>query len=135
MMIPNNDYDDLQDDFEIEEQPTKSYFIDLNKNIILGFVDGLEAVKQAVYLILNTERYEHIIYSWNYGIELHDLYGEPTSYVIPELKRRIYEALTQDDRIFGVDAFSFDVQKKSIFLTFTVNTIFGDFGAERTVNI
>ncbi|KMY49241.1 DUF2634 domain-containing protein [Peribacillus loiseleuriae] len=133
-MIPN-DNNDLQSDFEIEEQPTKTYEIDLNKNRVAGNVDGLAAVKQTVFLILNTERYEHIIYSWNYGIELHDLYGEPTSYVIPELKRRIYEALTQDERILGVDAFSFDVKKKSIHLTFTVNTIYGDFESERTVKI
>ena len=47
------------------------------------------------------------MYSWDYGVELADLFGEPVSYVCPELERRITEALLQDGRIEGVDGFSF----------------------------
>ena len=47
----------------------------------------LVAVKQAVYKIIMTERYQYIMYSWNYGVELLDLFGEPVTYVCPELKR------------------------------------------------
>lgn len=36
-------------------------------------MDGMEAVKQAVYKILQTERYKYVIYDWNYGVELEDL--------------------------------------------------------------
>ena len=58
---------------------------------------------QAVYLILNVERYAFPIYSRDYGSELSDLIGTPRDYAISEIKRRITEALTQDDRITSVD--------------------------------
>jgi hypothetical protein len=127
--------DDLQKDFEIEEETSHTYKLDLDNSTIAGYVDDLEAMKQAIYLILNIERYEYLIYSWNYGIELNDLYGQPIPFVLPELKRRITEALVQDSRILGVDNFSFETNKGKVHATFTVHTIFGDVEAERVVNI
>ena len=127
--------DDLQKDFEIEEETSHTYKLDLDNSIIAGYVDDLEAMKQAIYLILNIERYEYLIYSWNYGIELNDLYGQPIPFVLPELKRRITEALLQDTRITGVDNFSFETTKGKVHATFTVHTIFGDVEAERVVTI
>ena len=127
--------DDLQKDFNIEEETSYTYKLNLDESIIAGFVDGLEAMKQAIYLILNIERYEYLIYSWNYGIELNDLYGQPIPFVLPELKRRITEALVQDSRILGVDNFSFETNKGKVHATFTVHTIFGDVEAERVVTI
>jgi hypothetical protein len=124
----------LEQDFVIEEQPSKTYKMHLDENIILGYTDGQEAMVQVIFNILNTERYQYVIYSWNYGIELIDLYGQPVSYVIPELKRRITEALTWDERIIGVDNFSFDVDKGKITCNFTVHTIFGDIETEKVVN-
>ncbi len=127
--------DDLINDFEYEELPTRTYKLNISADTITGFVDGLEAMKQAIYLILNIERYEYIIYSWDYGIELRDLFGQPTSFVFSELKRRITEALLQDSRIDSVDDFTFDVVKSKVHVRFVVSTIFGEVEAERVVNI
>lgn len=124
----------LAQDFVIEEQPSKTYKMHLDESIILGYADKLDAMVQVIFSILNTERYQYVIYSWNYGIELIDLYGQPVSYVIPELKRRITEALTWDERIIGVDNFSFNVDKGKITCNFTVHTIFGDIETEKVVN-
>lgn len=125
----------LEQDFEIEEQPTHTYKMNLESNLIRGYTDGQEAMKQAIYKILNTERYQYVMYSWNYGIELLDLYGEPVSYVCPELERRITEALTWDDRIQSVDNFEFNISKKGeILVTFTAHTVLGDVVAEKVVN-
>lgn len=125
----------LSTDLEVETQPSKNYKMHLEQNIINGFCDELEAMKQVIYKILNTERYQHIIYSWNYGIELLDLYGEPVTYVCPELQRRITEALVQDDRIESVDNFEFDTsEKRTVKVTFTVHTIFGSVESEKVVN-
>ena len=66
---------------ETEEQPSLTYKMDIDKKQIRGFADELEAMKQAVYKILLTERYQYIMYSWDYGIETLDLYGEPVSFV------------------------------------------------------
>lgn len=133
-MIPANN-DDLRVDFQFAEPPTNTFFLNISKDKISGFVDRREAMVQTIYLILNTERYEHVIYSWNYGVELADLFGKPISFCVPEIKRRITEALTQDSRITGVNNFSFDDDRGKVFTTFTVHTIFGDVEAERMVEI
>lgn len=125
----------LDQDFEIEELPSLTYKMHGADGRIRGYADGLEAVRQAIYKAIMTERYQYILYSWNYGIELIDLFGEPATYVCPELKRRISEALLMDGRIRGVDSFEFDFpQKGVVHVTFTVHTIFGDVQAERGVN-
>lgn len=125
----------LASDFEITEQPSKTYKMDLEGNTTRGYTDGLEAMKQVVFKILNTERYKYPMYSWNYGVELEDLFGEPVSWVCPELQRRITEALTWDERIESVTDFEFDLSRKGVVaVTFIVHTIYGDFEEERTVN-
>lgn len=125
----------LSQDFEIEKQPSLTYKMDMDNRAVRSHTDGLEALKQAIYKILMTERYQYIMYSWNYGIELLDLFGEPITYVCPELKRRISEALLCDDRILKVDNFEFEFPQKGVILaTFTVHTIFGDIKSEREVN-
>ncbi|MDE6053472.1 MAG: DUF2634 domain-containing protein [Lachnospiraceae bacterium] len=125
----------LDKDFEIRQQPSLTYKMQPDENLVRGHVDGLEAVRQAIYKIIMTERYQYIIYSWNYGIELLDLFGEPVTYVCPELERRISEALLCDDRIQKVDNFEFDLSRKGIVhVIFIAHTIFGDVQAEREVN-
>ena len=131
-MLPNTG--NLLDlDLEITAMPSRTYQI--KEGRITGTVDGLEAVKQAVLCILNTERYEWLIYSWNHGVELKRLYGKPMGYAKSELKRRIKEALTQDDRIESVDAFSFEVSGRKLSASFTIHTIFGDIEEKKEVNL
>lgn len=122
-------------EFEIEEQPDLTWRMRPEDKRAQGYADGLEAVRQAIYKILMTERYQYIMYSWNYGIELLDLFGEPVTYVCPELKRRITEALLWDNRIRNVDHFEFRYpQKGLIHVTFTVHTLYGDVDVEKEVN-
>lgn len=121
--------------FEVTSKPSKTYKVNFVDKKIRGFTDELDAVKQAIMFILNTERYEYEIYPWSYGIELNDLYGQHISYVYPELKRRIKEALTQDDRIESVDNFSFEKRGNQVTINFTVYTIFGDTQAQKVVEI
>ena len=122
---------------DIEEitMPSKDFGLNLSNNSIGGYVDELEAMDQVVYKILNTERYEHLIYDWDYGVEFNDLFGEPIYYVVPEVKRRITEALTQDDRIDDVTDFDFTYEKDKIICKFIVETIYGNLEAESEVNI
>ena len=122
------------DDLEIETQPSKNYKMHIQDNIIGGTCDGLEAMKQVIYKILNSERYKYPIYSWNYGVEFADLFGEPVSYVCAEAERRIVEALTQDERIEEVSDFEFDISKKhEVVCVFVVHTIFGDIESQKGV--
>jgi hypothetical protein len=128
-MIPTTEL--LNIPMEEVTYPSKTYKIDINNNKINGYTDEMDSLIQSIYLILNAERYEHIIYSWDYGVELLDLYGQPLSYVISELERRITEALTQDDRITEVKNFNFDTSKKVIHVTFDVVTDLGIIQGEK----
>lgn len=126
----------LKENFEIEEQPTYTYKMNLQSQAVRGYTDELEAMKQAIYKILLTERFQYVMYSANYGIETLDLYGQDISYVCPELERRITEALLWDERIQSVDNFEFDHSQKGVVkVSFTVHTVFGDILTEREVNI
>ena len=122
-------------EFAIEEQPSRTYKLDIDKGRIRGMTDEADAMLQAVYLILSVERYQYPIYSFNYGVELADLIGQPKDYVMSEAKRRITEALTQDDRIESVDGWAFETTKKSVIVTFTVHTIFGDIETTKEVAV
>ena len=70
---------------------------------IAGFVDDIEAIKQAVYHILSIERYAYAIYDDNYGVELEQYIGQDFEYLSATIQETLNEALTQDDRIFGVE--------------------------------
>ncbi|WP_125153092.1 DUF2634 domain-containing protein [Clostridium rectalis] len=123
----------ISDDLEVEEiiEPTKTYKIKDNR--IVGFTDGKEALKQAIQLILGTERYEYLIYSDNYGSELKELKTQDRAIAESEYKRRIKEALIQDDRINNVDNFIFRYDKDGVEVSFTVFSIYGEFSIDKEV--
>lgn len=120
----------LREPIEIVQEPSLTYRLDLNSNIISGMTDGLDAVKQAVYHRLGIERYQYPIYSWEYGLQTYDLYGKPMPYVMPEIKRRIKEALLKDDRITQVDGFSFAHEGTKLTVNFAVQSNVGTFEAQ-----
>lgn len=121
-------------EFEAEttlQQPSRTYRADFEGGRIIGRADGLKAMEQAVYLILNTERFRHIIYSWNYGSELSSVIGEDIQLAQSEAKRLITEALTQDERITDVTDFEFTRNgMNTLSVRFNVNTVFGALESE-----
>lgn len=116
-----------------KDQASQTYHIDIEKGRILGWCDGLEAIKQAAYLILQTERYQYAIYSSNYGVELEDLFGKPSGYAAAASKRRIEDALLQDERIQAIEDFTCKPKGKSLICSFTVKTISGSFQMSKEV--
>lgn len=120
---------------EAQEQTSRTYYLNFEKQTITKFCDGIEAMKQAINFILNTERFENLIYSWNYGIEVKHLIGENSIYAIPEIERVIKEALLQDTRILEVKNFTFEKKNNLIITKFTVYTISGEIDTEKAVSI
>lgn len=130
------DTGDFVDDFTTTSQPSKTYKMLIDDEKVLGTVDDLEAIEQACYKILNTERYQYVIYSWNYGIELKELFGKPVPWVFSELPRRIREALTQDDRVNDVTNFDLSHDGKgNVLAKFEVVTVKGTVSMEKEVKI
>lgn len=132
-MIPNIEI--LTMEIDAPNYPSRTYRIKFDPDRISDYTDGLEAVIQAIYLILSTERYEYIIYSWDYGIELVDLYGQPMPYVMSELPRRIKEALMVDNRITDVTDFEFEKNGKKLKTTFTAVTDAGKISTSLEVEV
>ena len=126
---------DLERDFTFVTSPGRTFALNRENGVISGITDGLEAVKQAIYFTLNVERYEYLIYSWNYGVELRDLIGMPVSYCMAELERRIRGALLQDDRINGVGNFSFETEGRKLHVSFDVHTNLGTVTADKEVEV
>ncbi len=125
----------LRQDFSFAQKPSRTFKLDRENGCVVGMADGLEAVRQAVYLILNTERYQWLIHSWDYGAELQSLVGKPPDFCVAEIERRVREALLQDDRIRSVENFTFEVSKKTITAQFTVVSIFGEVPVGAEVNL
>lgn len=122
-------------DKEIEEieESSRTWKLDFETGHITGWVDGLEAVKQAVFVALRTVRYEHLIYSDDYGSELEMLIGTNPVFLETELKRMITEALLPDDRIRGIGHLSVEKKGDHLRVQFTVITNYGDFEMKQEV--
>lgn len=135
-MIPRQiENDGLTTDFEEEIQTSRTYRIDHLRNRIIGYTDEREAMEQAIYKAMGTERYENIIYSWNYGAEVGKLFGKPIPYVYSELKRLTTEALSQDDRINELSDFVFSHKRNKVSMSFTAHTIHGEVPIQKEVDI
>ncbi len=117
-------FDELMKDNEVI-QPSKDFKLKEGK-YISGYVDGLEAVKQAINFILNIERFRFHTVSSNVGVELEELYGEETSIIELRIKDTIEEALLMDDRIEKVEFKNIErIGRSKYKLDTTVSTIEG----------
>jgi len=131
-MIPEQNNIDLTI-LQEEIQPSKTYYLDLDRKRITEIIDGHNAIIQAVRKILYTERYAYVIYSSLYGIELDRLIGQDYDFIISDIKRTIEEALLIDNRIISIE--DFQIEKTgldTLTVNFKVNSIEGeiDFSTE-----
>lgn len=123
------------DDTPVERKIMPSLDHKVANGRIAGYVDGIDAVKQAVEKRLMTERYVYDIYSDKYGLETVDLVGKDFDYVAAELPIRIEETLHNDDRIKSVTGFTITRGKNSVTVGFTVDCIFGQFTTSHEVAV
>lgn len=133
-MTPKFNEDLNIQDIEVLKYPNNSYKMHLTKCRIGQQEDNLLIMEQAIFKLLNTEKYKYPIYSASYGAELQELIGMPADYVRIDLKRRIEESLMQDDRIISITDFDVKmIAKNRIEAIFTVNTDFGSIKTNQEV--
>ncbi len=113
----------------------KTYKLDIEKEKISGFVDGKEAIKQFIYTALSTERYENMIYSDDFGVELYDLYGKSKDYALSVIEERVREALIYDERIDEIQDFEAEETKNGIKIKFIAISKMGEFEIEKEVSL
>ncbi len=122
-------------DTETVTMPGLTYQVDWERGVITGMIDGLDSIRQAVLKILNTERYQYLIYSEDYGTEWQQILGQDHLFVRAEIQRMITEALLQDDRIEQiVDFQTYWTSGEDIRVSFTVQTRYGSFQINEEVS-
>lgn len=120
-------------DIQLTSQPSRTWIIDRN-TMQVGYMDeGLEAVRQAVEIALNVDRFRWQIYNTNFGNELKDLIGDDADYIQSEFPRMVDDALSVDDRVIDTTDYIFTVNGDSMAVSFTVNTVFGALAEEVTL--
>ena len=128
-MIPEVDYDledEVEDDYEEEVYPNRTYQLNVKNNRISGMCDDHTALEQPVYKILNTELGEDVIYEDDYGLEKQDLFGEDLVYIESEIQVRIQEAVLSDERFSKVDDFNIESRGGKMLVSFVVYTAEGE---------
>ncbi|MGM1048646.1 MAG: DUF2634 domain-containing protein [Bacillota bacterium] len=118
---------------EYVDQPSLTYRLNLEEGTITGQVDGLLAIKQAVVKMLQTRRFEHLIYSSDYGQELDAVIGRDPLWAYAEIERHIKEALLQDDRILSVEDMNITFAGEEAMAEFTVRSVYGAFDMKKEV--
>lgn len=110
--------------------------VNVNSDRIVGYADGLEAVKQSIFHILNVERYAYIIYNNNYGVELEQYIGADINYIEATIENTLKEALTYDLRIKDVKVQSVtQITHDIVLVNFICYTIYGDLVMEVNINV
>lgn len=112
---------------------SETYYINFEKNEIQGKINGLDAVAQAIYMILNIEKQSYTIYPLDFGVNLEKYIGQPHDYVIADIEREIKEALIKDSRILDVKDFEYTINKEHLLVKFIVLTVYGEVSEEVVV--
>lgn len=125
-MIPNKNY--ITETTEVI--PSNTYFINFSVKEIQNKITGLNAIKQAIYMMLNTEKKAFTIYPLDYGVSFEKYIGQHYDFITGDAPREIKESLLKDNRILDVTNFKFSKEKEKIFITFTVVTVYGEIDGE-----
>lgn len=121
---------------ESKEKPSKTYKLDIDAGRIRGYVDGQEAVRQAIRKALITPRFKCLIYDRQYGSEIEAAVtanDAARSYVRAALPRFVEDCLKPDSRITRVSNFTFEFEKDKVFLGFDADTIYGEVRIEEVI--
>ena len=86
--------------------PSLTYKLDTENGRIVGRIDGRLVIEQTILKIIDTQRYAHLIYSWFFGTETNILIGQDFDFVQTKLEDLVLDAITQDDRISGIENFT-----------------------------
>lgn len=116
--------------------PSKTYAIDFDgEEVSDAKIDGLDAIKQFVRKAIATARYRFQVYTNQYGCELEDIVGQdvPQALLNAEIPRVITDALIYDARIKAVRNFDISRSGDGLYISFTVDSIYGTATQEVTL--
>lgn len=123
-----------QEESALYPEYPKSYLFDFEKGefVVDGtgrivIADGHTAWVQWCIKTVMTERFAHLIYSSDYGVEIESALKQPSRKAVEaELERTITEALLVDPRTKTVRNFVFTWEGDQIKVAFTIEPTIGD---------
>lgn len=114
--------------------PIQEWILDEDTGFLSEPELNIKAIAQDIKFILSTERNMYPIMGSNFGIELLDLVGKDEQYIRAQIKSRIADALSVDDRIVKISEFSFKkMDSNSLSVSFNVKTVLGDVPMTTTI--
>lgn len=127
-----------EEDFSEDAGTYRTYKMDFENKRIVGMVDGIEAASQAVRKALQTRRYAHLIYDDQYGCDIFNKIGDSDltqEYLDSDIPVMIEDALLPEDMVVGIGEFDYNIlDTDSVYITFEVQTIFGDYNTEEVLH-
>lgn len=91
-------------------------------------VEGNEAIKSWIYRAIKTQRFRHIIYSWDFGSEIESLISQryTKDLIKAEVERYVKEALLINEYIQSVDVVNVNFESDVLSVDVNVTTIYGE---------
>lgn len=114
---------------EAPEKPSFTYRLDMENGRIVGKIDGIAAVNQAILKAILTPRFKCLIYDNQYGSEIEEAIitkNATRNYMETAIEGFIKDALLSDTRILSIYDFKMTWQNDKAFLFFKADTIFGE---------
>lgn len=125
----NLDLEDAIVDTEDEEKPYKEYELDPKTGRLTGrIIEGTDAIVVWAILTLKADRYNHSVYSWDYGEEFSAMIGnsyEP-DLLQSEVERMVEECLVVNEHITGIKDLQVEQVNDRLHILFTIITDQGD---------
>ena len=121
---------------EEQEKPSLTYRLDLATGRIMGKVDGLAAVEQAILKAMITPRFHCLVYDNQYGSEVIDaiIANDATpEYIVAAAEGFVRDCLKPDTRILDITDFTLEFEGDSVRINFRVETIFGEIEIEKVM--
>ena len=121
---------------EAAEKPSRTYRLDLEKGRIVGKVDGLTAVNQAIRKAIITPRFKCLIYDPQYGSEIEDAIiakDATRDYIEAATEGFVKDALLPDTRILSIYDFKIELEEDFARIYFRADTIFGETEVEEVI--
>lgn len=121
---------------EAQEKPSLTYRLDLKAGRIVGLVDGLAAVNQAIHKAIITPRFKCLIYDNQYGSEVEEAIiakDATPDYIETVVEGFIKDALLPDTRILELYNFAIEFKEDAAYISFQADTIYGETTIEEVI--
>ena len=136
-IFPFMDIEDVESNIEVSNNELPMYYEvgwdyindkPLIQNNEFVIVEGNNAIKVWIYKAIKTVRYQHSIYSWDYGCEINSLIGQKYTKGVTksEAGRYIKESLLINPYITSIDVIDTVFKDSTLYANIKITTIYGD---------